>query len=184
MTYGEYRRAKPRLNVLTHWAGNEPQSLKYSAKPKLNENIYSGQVIVLDDDGFWVKATSSNGVGRIPYFAYSDALWVGGKLSTDTDVQSSGLLLGLSCLENFELQTAYFDPAPSTPWVHGDPLVLGSTAGSLAKGASALAAVEVLGFVSRTGMIDVVKTNSEALPDNAGKVLMLNLITAWRPKTA
>src|SRR6266404_2941680 len=99
MTYGEYRRAKPRLNVLTHWAGNEPHSLKWRAKPKLNEDIYSGQVIVLDTSGQWVKATLTNGVGKIPYFAYSDALWVGGKLHTDTDVQSSGTLLGLSCLE-------------------------------------------------------------------------------------
>jgi len=175
MTYGEYRRTTPRLNILRGWAGNEPQSLTHSAKPKKDEAIKSGMAIVLDTNGEWVKATASNGEDKIPYFAYSD--------QSDTDVLSSGLLLGLSCLGDFEIQTPFFDTTPDTPWAHGDPVVLGATAGTLDKGASNLAAIHIVGHVTRGGMEDIVKINSEALPDVTGKVLVLNLVTRWRPAT-
>jgi hypothetical protein len=182
MTFGEYRRAKPRLNVLRGWSGNEPHSLTHSAKPKSGETIYSGQLMIINSDGEWEKATATNGVGKIPYFAYSDAIWVNSKLTLDTDVASSGLLLGLSCLGDFEIQTAYFDSGAQ--WVHGSPATYSSTAGQVDLAANLLAATEVIGFATRAGIEDIVKINSEATPDSNGQVLVLNLVTQWRPKSA
>lgn len=175
MTYGEYRRTKPRLNILRGYAGNEPQSITHSAKPKTGEAIMSGMLIVLDENGEFVKCDTDTAahVGAVPYFAFQD--------QSDTDVQSSGLLLGISCLGEFELQTAYFDATDT--WVHGSPVVKSATAGYCDLGASALATVEVIGFASRGGMEDIVSINTEATPVD-GHVYVLNLITAWRPKTA
>lgn len=175
MTYGEYRRTKPRLNILRGFAGNEPQSITHSAKPKANEAILSGMLICLDGNGEWVKCDSASMGGDVPYFAYHD--------QSDTDVQSSGLLMGISCLGEFELQTAYFDSTDT--WAHGDPVIKGTGAlvGSVDKGASFLAAVETVGVVSRGGMEDIVAINSEATPVN-GHVYVLNLVTKWKPATA
>lgn len=175
MNYGEYRRTKPRLNILRGFAGNEPQSITHSAKPKAAEAIMSGMLIVLDDNGEWVKCDSASHGGRVPYFAFQD--------QSDTDVQSSGLLMGISCLGEFELQTAYFDS--TDVWAHGNPVGKGTGAlvGSVDKAASFLAAVETVGVVSRGGMEDIVGSNSEATPV-AGHVYVLNLVTKWKPATA
>ena len=175
MTYGYYTRTKPRINILRGFAGNEPQSITHSAKPKADEAIKSGMLIVLDTNGEWVKCDSASHGGLVPYFAFQD--------QSDTDVQSSGLLLGISCAGEFELQTAYFDS--TDVWAHGSPVIKGTGAlvGSVDKGASFLAAVETVGFASRGGMEDVVAINSEATPVN-GHVYVLNLVTRWKPATA
>jgi hypothetical protein len=52
MTYGEYRRAKQRVNVLPGYEGNEPDSLTFSAKTKAAEAILSGMLISLDSNQF------------------------------------------------------------------------------------------------------------------------------------
>jgi hypothetical protein len=176
MTYGEYRRTKPRINILRGFRGNEPQSLTFSAKPATGQAIKSGMLIVLNDSGQWVKCDSASHGGKVPYFAYSD--------DTDTDVVSSGLLLGISCLGDFELQTAYFNTG--TTWADGSPVIkgTGSLVGSVDKGASFLAAVETVGVASRGGVEDIAKINSEAVKDGSGKVQVLNLVTRWRPATA
>src|SRR4051812_15033914 len=113
MTFGEFRRTKPRINVKRGFVGNEPQSLTLSAPPRDGDGtIKSGMLISLDTNGKWIPSilvgssagTSVGGVAFGPdaanslsYFAFSD--------DTDTDVKSSGLLLGLSCAGEFELQT-------------------------------------------------------------------------------
>ena len=173
MNYGEYRRTKPRINILRGFAGNEPQSITHSAEPTAGQDIKSGQLIVLVA-GKWVKCDSAAHAGLVPYFAFQD--------QTDTDVISSGLLLGISCLGEFELQTAYFDA--TDVWAHGDPIIKGTGAlvGSVDKGASFLAAVETIGVASRGGMEDIVSINSEATPVS-GHVYVLNLVTKWKPAT-
>jgi hypothetical protein len=175
MTYGEYRRSKPRLNILRGFKGNEPQGLFDSAKPA-DTTIKSGQLIVKNDSGQWVKCDSALHAGKVPFFAYSDAL--------DTDVVSSGLLMGISCLGEYEIQTAYFDSTDN--WVDGSPVCKGTGAlvGSVDMGASFLAAVETVGVASRGGIEDIAKINSEATKDNTGKVQVLNLVTRWKPATA
>src|SRR4051812_25714523 len=96
MTYGETRRAKQRINVLRGYGGNEPVSLTRLAKPKTGEGILSGMLISLDVNGEWIKGVPA---GKVPFFAWHD--------QTDTDVTSSGKLLGLSGAGKYELQTAY-----------------------------------------------------------------------------
>jgi hypothetical protein len=93
------------------------------------------------------------------------------------------LLLGISCLGEFELQTAYFDS--TDVWARGSPVIKGTGAlvGSVDKGASFLAAVETIGVASRSGMEDIAAISSEATPV-AGKVYVLNLVTKWKPATA
>jgi hypothetical protein len=181
MTWGEYRRAKPRLNVLRGFAGNEPQSLTHSAPPNIAEgSIYSGQVIILNSDGEWIKATLSNAAGKVVYFAYHDAIIVNGVITTDTDVKSSGLLLGLSSLGDFEIQTAYFDTGDT--WHNGDPVVVSATAGNVNQGA-AFAATQVLGVASRAGVEDIAAINTEGTVDANGAMNVLNIVTHWMPAT-
>lgn len=170
MTYGEYRRTKPRINVKRGLAGNEPQSLTLAAAPAtFDGTIKSGMLIVLNGSGKWVPSTSSDTKNTAPYFAYSD--------DSDTDVKSSQRLLGLSCLGDFEIQTGYFD---DDTYNVGDPVVKSATSGQVAKGASYLSAVEVVGVVSQGAKEDIVKINSESLPVT-GHTYVLNLITRWKP---
>jgi len=170
MTFGEFRRTTPRINVKRGFAGNEPQSITHSATPKAAEGIVSGMLIVLDVNGQWVKSSSSDTKNTVPFFAFAD--------QTDTDVVSSGQLVGLSSDGVFELQTAFFDNTQT--YAVGDPVIKSATAGSVTKGASFLSAVEVVGRVSKGAKEDVVSINTEALPVN-GHVYMLNLVTGWKP---
>ncbi len=188
MTFGEFRRTKPRISIKRGFAGNEPQSITLSAPPRDGDGtIKSGMLISLDTNGKWIPsilagASAGTSVGSVsfgpdaantvPFFAFAD--------DTDTDVKSSGQLLGLSCLGEFEIQTGYFDN--TTTYKIGDPLIKSATVpGSVAKGASFLSAVEVIGVVSNGAKEDVVKINSEATPDSGGHQYVLNLVTRWKP---
>jgi hypothetical protein len=109
-TFGYIQRSYPKLLVLRGFDPNEPRtrqiSYPISATSTNNTNgvIYSGQVISL-----WYNATLNReewvlGVattGATPHLALQD--------STDADVVESGVLTGLSCSGQFELQTGYFD---------------------------------------------------------------------------
>ena len=114
--YGTYLRATKRLNVLRGYPGNESTSFTRSLKPEVpgasngyTVAILSGMIISENANGNWVAGAVK---GAIPYIAYHDA--------TDTDVLSSGLLLGLSCLGDFEVETTHFDG--SLTYVSGSPL--------------------------------------------------------------
>ena len=100
---GTVKRLRPRVNVMRGYTGNEPQSLSRSAPVASNtgsaagaKQIYSGQAITLSG-GKWVLADHT---AEVAYIAYHD--------SDDTDVLSSGLLLGFSCLGEYELESAWF----------------------------------------------------------------------------
>lgn len=167
MTYGTYARTKPRLNVLRGWPGNETTSLTYSAKPKADEAIKSGMVICLDDNGEWVKATFALSEDKVVYFATAD--------QSDTDVISSGKLLGLSCAGNYELQTCFFD---DQVYAEGTPLkVSDAVAGNVEVASITTATDTIIGFCSRGGKTNIASTNSEA----SGVTYTLNLTTRWIP---
>ena len=170
MTYDHARRTAPRINVLRGWPGNETTSLTLIATPKLDEAILSGMVIVLDENGEWVKATASNSVSKVVYWATAD--------QSDTDVISSGKLLGLSALGNYELQTAFFK-ADDT-YADNDGLKVHSVAGYVAKGNVADNDVDNVAVASRGGVTDIHTTNSEATPVD-GEVNVLTLVTRWFP---
>jgi len=177
MTYGEYRRAKPRLKVLRGYGGNESNVLSTAAAPKLDEAIKSGMLITLDTNGQWVKGFSDI-TDPVPHMAYHD--------QSDTDVTSSGKLLGLSCAGNYEFQTGYFDN--DTTFAEGDPLISDATAGSLDKGAYADSNA-IVGICSQGGRVNLGGTNnagqnSEATPDNTGAIYVLTFIARWIPASA
>jgi hypothetical protein len=175
--YGHYRRANKRLNVLRGYTGNEPQSLTRTAKPKANEGILSGQLISIDSNGEWVKGVPT---GKMPYFAYHD--------QSDTDVVSSGLLLGLSCAGDFEIETSHIDAAG----VYNDDTPLAAmTAGDVGKITPTTFAAtgnDIIGFVSRkgtgnNGRHDVSKIDSQ-FGTVAGPNYTVILTTRWTPSNA
>lgn len=167
--YGEYRRVKPRVNVLRGYPGNEPTSLTLSAKPKAAEGILSGQVISLDVNNEWVKGAAT---GAVAYIASQDQI--------DTDVVSSGLLLGFSCAGKFEIETAYF--VADAGLAVNDVALKAGTSGNA--GSLAIAdwgdAVDILGQTSRGGVRDVAATNSQATLVN-GVIETITFVTNWAP---
>jgi hypothetical protein len=168
MTYGEYRRTKPRVNVLRGYEGNESRALTYSAEPTADEAIKSGMVISISS-GKWVKGCAA---GKKPYIAFHD--------QSDTDVQSSGLLLGLSCAGNYEIETGYYDV--NDTYAQDDALIAGtsSLAGYLDKASGITATADILGFVSNGGVQDLTAQNSESTPVS-GKIEVLCFTTHWLP---
>ncbi len=171
MTFDHARRTAPRINVLRGWPGNETTSLTRIATPKLDEAILSGMVIVLDDNGEWVKATASNSTAKVVYWATAD--------QSDTDVVSSGKLLGLSAVGNYEIQTAFFKSDDN--YAESAGLKVHTVAGYLALGNIADNDVDNVAVVSRGGVSDISTTNSEATPDSNGEVNVLTFVTKWNP---
>lgn len=196
MTYGEKgRRTKPRVKVLRGYGGNEPTSLTFSAPVNASHtDIKSGMVISISS-GQWVKGCAQNAV---PYIAYHDA--------SDTDVDSSGLLLGLSCAGDFEIETGYFDGTDT--YVRDDAVIAGTAGllGSLDKAAIMVGGAaaggqgtiaDIVGFVTKgkaqvqAGTKSLVafggtanyfdpaqNINSEA---TIGAISTLTFITRWTP---
>lgn len=109
-TFGTIQRNYPKLEVLRGFDPNEPRTRQISypisatSTNGTNGVIMSGQVISL-----WYNSTLNReewvlGVataGATPHLALQD--W------NDSDVVESGVLTGLSCSGQFELQTGYFD---------------------------------------------------------------------------
>jgi len=133
-------RSKPHLKVLQGWNGNESRGLTKTAKPKADEGIESGMAIRLDAQGEWVKADTAFVSGPI-YFAWED--------QSAPIVEAGGVLLGLSSLGDYKMQTAQIDPAAT--FTVGAELAVGTgaTAGLLIARADASA--------SRVGFCDKAK---------------------------
>lgn len=176
MTFGTHFRVTPRVNVIRGYTGNDPFSFTRSATPKLNEGILSGMVVSLDVNNQWVKGCAA---GKVPYIAFHD--------QADTDVTSSGLLLGFSCAGQFEIETGYFDNGQT--YVEGSPLKA-DTAGNVGRLTLTTigAASDIVGFASRGGRQDITQFNSEALNLAAPpggqtglRLYVLSFITRWSP---
>lgn len=167
MTTGTYLRAKARLNVIRGYPGNETVGLTFSALPKTGEAILSGMIISIDVNGQWIKGVPA---GKKPYFAWHD--------QTDTDVVSSGLLLGLSCAASLELETGYADF--NQTYVQDSPIKADSgTAGSVTL-TTLSGGADIIGFATHGGRQDTTKTNSEG-GTVAGPNYALSLTTNWKP---
>ena len=114
------KRTKPRVNVLRGYPGNETTALTRSLPPKSGIAIKSGQAITPgtgNDAGTWVLAVAAT-KGRNVFVAYHD--------QSDTDVISSGKLLGFSCMGRFELETGYY----TGNIVDGSEVTVSATAGT------------------------------------------------------
>jgi hypothetical protein len=180
MTYGQYYRTQPRVRVLRGYGGNETTTLKFSAPPNASATIYSGQVISLDTNNTWVLGCPN---GKTPYIAFQDG--------ADTDVVSSGLLLGLSCAGPYEIQTAYYVRTDGNFAVNDAPLIASTgTPGSLTLAVTPgggstpeQALADIIGMTSSGGEIQVGSvlngagayvpgTNSETAPSAAGTFML------------
>ncbi len=116
------KRTKPRVNVLRGYPGNETTALTRSLPPKASEGIKSGMAIAVGtgaDAGLFVKADGSEAANLV-FIAYHD--------QGDTDVISSGKLLGFSALGGFELETGYWGQGPGgADPVDGDAICVDTT---------------------------------------------------------
>jgi len=130
-------------------------------------------VIVLDGSGQWVKATYSLANNKLVYWATAD--------QSDTDVISSGKLLGLSVAGPYEIQTAYFDGAQT--YADNTPLKCDTVAGQLTVAAITTADDEIVGICTRGGKSNIATTDSQAAPV-AGATYVLNFVTHWLPGRA
>lgn len=186
MTFGESRRTKPRINVLRGYGGNETNVLTKDAVPKALEAILSGMIISLDTNGQWIKGCPQ---GSIPFWAFHD--------QSDPDVDSSGKLLGLSGLGDYEIETGHFKT--SDTYTQGLPVVNDAgVAGTIKVGNAAInaetAIEDVVGFVTAgkrqvqagtitkagiTGIYDPAQNvNSQA---TLGAISTLTFVTRWMP---
>jgi hypothetical protein len=150
-------------------------------------------VIYLDNNGNWQLATATLANGRTPYLAYSD--------SVDTDVLSSGLLLGLSCAGSYVFETGYFVMSDGNFVGNEIPLVISNTVpGSLTLaslsapggGTAWDSPNDILGVTAMGGQEQVGPStdaygnfipaiNTEALPIG-GPTYMLPFTAHWIPK--
>lgn len=185
------QRTAPRLNVLRGYTGNEPFSRTFSAPVTSGVTILSGQLISLSPSGTWVLGVLA---GKEPFIAFAD--------SVDTDVQSSGLLLGLSCAGQFEIETPWFDN--SVAYVESSFLVAatgGSSVSNTSPGTAALGAItlgvasanaDVIGYATNGGRLDATAINSQSAPYSlnvtpgnnataANVIYLLRFRTQWFP---
>jgi hypothetical protein len=190
MTYGEHRRALPRLRVRKGYGGNETNVLQFSAPPGTGVTILSGQLIYLTSLGAWALAKPSVTDGITPYIALQDSI--------DTDVLSSGLLLGLSCAGQYVFETGYYVRTDGAFNVNDAPLILsegtpGSLTLAIAPGGGTVwdSAHDIIGVTAMGGEEQVGNSvnaagafipaiNTEALP-LGGPTYMLNFTAKWSP---
>jgi hypothetical protein len=175
MTSGIYQRTAPRVQVLRGYWGNEPYARTFSAPVTSGVTIKSGQLISLSS-GSWVLGCSA---GQEPFIAFHD--------STDTDVVSSGQLVGLSCAGQFVIETGYFDNTQT--YVENSPLKADSGSGAYqATGATGQitlgtlsTAEDTIGFATAGGRQDNVSIDSSAAPIS-GHLYVLRFRTQWLPR--
>jgi hypothetical protein len=175
MKYGIYQRTKPRVNVLRGFTGNESSGLTKAARITDGVTILSGQIISLTN-GEWVLGGQA---GKPVFIAMHD--------SVDTDVVSSGLLLGLSCSGNFEVQTAYFES--SDTYADGTALTYDGTTGQIKiTTLGAATQTDVIGYCT-SAKVNLDGTDSQSLPCNGdgsvptnGAIYVVQWITRWLPK--
>ena len=102
MRYGIFKHAKPPIEVLRGFDIYEPTHLSNTLAIKSGEEPKSGMIVSKE----WVSANSRYEwtvgcvAGRTPYFAYES--------DTAFDIVSSGKLMGLSCGDDYRIQTGYY----------------------------------------------------------------------------
>ena len=173
------------MRVLQGYDPNEPQTRSRSAPVKSGVSIKSGNVIVLEYNSStavweWTladRATSAH-LKQVPHFALQD--------DTDAEVTAAGLLTGLSCSGQFEIQTGYFvTPTSGEPLTNGAALTFG-TSSNVGKIEAVLRGdgptTPIIGFISgahNAGAIDLTGQCSEATSNT-----MVQFTTSYDPRNA
>ena len=171
-TYGEYKRAVARIEVLRGYEGNETSAHTLALPPKDGEGIKSGMLISADGNGEWVKGCPA---GKVPHFAWHD--------QDDTDVDSSGKLLGLSCAGDYVIQTGWFDETGGAI-TNADFLKAGLTTYlGYVVGCAITDDADKIGKVHQDGIVDLFGVKS-GVTVTSGSINVLTLITNWQPNQA
>lgn len=142
-----YVRDKLPLQILRGNYTTEPGKLTSSAPPIDSQNIRSGMVIV--------KAVGTiKGVASQTGFRPSDAddqaglntsFYIAMHDQDSPDVIASGVMVGLDCADDYELQSGYFDP--NETWTLDMPLTCGE-GGIIIE---AQADKPIIGYISKIG---------------------------------
>lgn len=171
---GYYQRQKRRVNVLRGFDGTDPSTLTSNAPVAEGTVVYSGQIVSLNSDGEWELGAPK---GSVPYIALSD--------SSDTDVQSSGLLPALSCAGKFEIETAWY----ATGVYNNDTVIIAGTGGDAGKVAaqaspSASDSTDIIGIATRGGLTDLNGGPGPIIDSQALDANIVTFITNWQPARA
>jgi len=174
--YGIVQRAKVHMKMLRGWNPLNPAANRNRSLPTNGLTIASGQVISVNIvAGAEVWQIGVTDPGQICYFAYQD--------SDDFDVVNGGLT-GVSTLDQNVLQTAFFNPSPSTvSYSNGVRLKADGTSGNVTTALTTDRAF--LGYLSRgTGPVDISASNPGTAVDGSGQVLVLTIATQFQSNGA
>ena len=183
--FGTVKRQYPRVEVLRGFNPNEPFTLSAAYPVADGVTIQSGQVISLannpDGDGLtkWILGW----VAGIPYIAYNDWNESTGK---DEDVLEAGKLPGLSCLGQYEIQTAFWKEADEASFVPGTPVSPDGVTGDIKVGALE-SGVPIMGYVTRNrGALNLGPTGAGNNGVNSAAVNLdvVTFETAYAPNSA
>lgn len=124
MNYGTIQRSLPRVRVPRGLDLNEPSTGQRALPVKAGVTIKSGQVI---------SAAFNNATSRLEWVLGKDAsatqVFVAYGESTDSDVVSADLLVGLPCSGKFVIETAFYKTGDS--YVDGAYLTADGVTGNL-----------------------------------------------------
>lgn len=170
---GITQRATPRVQIYRGWDPNNPTTNRSVNAPiATGVNIVSGQVISLQSNNGVYQWILGAVAPALPYIAYQDSL--------DFDVQASGGLTGLSCLDQIELYTAFFNPTPAgVPYGTNQRLKADGATGNVT---TALTTDKpTLGYQTRfDGPVDIAQQVPGVTPNGSGQVLVLVLTTDYQ----
>ena len=134
-----------RVHVLRGFEATNAQALTRTAPAadtygagEANE-IYSGHAISLNNDGEFTRGQFA--AGRTVYIALSNA--------SDTDVQASGLVPGLNCQDNYEIETPWFETGGGISYVADETRLVATLAGTLTPAGTGEDAETIVGKVTR-----------------------------------
>ena len=176
--YGIVQSATPHMKMLRGWNPLNPGLNRNKSLPTNGLTIASGQVIsvnIVSSAEVWQIGVSAS--TQIPFFAYQD--------SDDFDVVASGGLTGVSTQDQNELQTAFFNPSPTTvAYSNGVRLKADAVTPGLVTTALTTDR-QTLGYLSRgTGPVDIAASNPGVTPDGSGQVLVLTIATDFQSNGA
>lgn len=159
---GTVVRTKPRLEILRGNDPTLPKHLTRTAPVKSGVTVVSGQIISLEwqagvEEYHWVLGVTG---AAIPHIAVQD--------SADYDVTEAGGLTGLSCLGDFEVQTAFYKSAET--YNQDVFLTFDGVTGDV-KPTTVASGAAILGVCSRIrGVQDISSENSSVAPSNANVI--------------
>jgi hypothetical protein len=153
--FGTIKRLYPRIEVPRGFNPNEPHTQSAAHPVKSGVIILSGQVVTkvwnaTINDYEWELGWVA---GRVPHYAYND--------SADENIIEAGKLVALSCVGQFEIQTAFFKADDTyNDGVHLSP---DGVTGSL-KAATLESAEPICGIVSKIhGPLSLAGKNSNVV---------------------